>query len=350
MPENDIKKPKHLMIIRLSALGDVAMTVPVVLALRQQYPALKITVVSRPFFSHFFAGIPDVDFVGIDFNKYKSGLPGLYEVYKDLSRVGIDAYADLHDVLRTKVIKFLFKWNKVSVVSLDKGRRARKQLTALKPKTIRPIKSILTRHTEVCEKLNLPIDLSQISLLDKGQISDSIVKYTGDKKSIWIGIAPFATYATKMYPLDLMEQVIKQLEKENLKVLLFGGGEKEIEKLETLATASKNSINMAGKLSFDRELTLISNLDLMLSMDSGNGHLAAMYGVPVITMWGNTHPYAGFIPFNQPLSNSLVPDLKTYPFLPTSIYGNKIIDNYEDCMKSISPESVVEKIKSLLGV
>ena len=336
------------MIIRLSALGDVAMTVPVVLALRQQYPELKITVVSRPFFGHFFTSIRDVNFFGVDFKKYRSGLPGLYDVYKDLSKLKIDAYADLHDVLRTKVLKLFFKFNKTSVVSLDKGRRERKELTALKPKTIHPIKSILTRHSELCQKLGLPIDLSKVTLLDKRDITDSVLNYTGEKKSKWIGIAPFATYATKMYPLDLMKQVIQLLEKEAHKVFLFGGGNEEIKQLEILANSADNCTNMAGKISFDEELAMISNLDIMLSMDSGNGHLAAMYGVPVITMWGNTHPFAGFVPFDQPLSNSLVPDLKAYPFLPTSIYGNKVIENYQDCMKSISPESVLEKIKEVL--
>ena len=105
---------------------------------------------------------------------------------------------------------------------------------------------------------------------------------------------------------------------------------------------------MAGKLSFRRELELISNLDLMLSMDSGNGHMAAMYEIPVITLWGNTHPYAGFVPFRQPLENSLTSDLSEYPFIPTSIYGDKIIPGYEDCMKSIDTTTVVEKINNIL--
>ena len=93
----------------------------------------------------------------------------------------------------------------------------------------------------------------------------------------------------------------------------------------------------------------MSNLDLMLSMDSGNGHMAAMFGVPVITMWGNTHPFAGFVPFRQPIENSLLPDTETYPFLPTSVYGNKIVPDYTDCMKTIQPETVANKIKRILG-
>jgi ADP-heptose:LPS heptosyltransferase len=87
----------------------------------------------------------------------------------------------------------------------------------------------------------------------------------------------------------------------------------------------------------------------MISMDSGNGHLAAMYDIPVLTLWGATHPYAGFVPFGQPLSNSLIPNLEVYPWLPTSVYGNKIVPGYENAMRSISPEKVIEKANELLN-
>ena len=116
------------------------------------------------------------------------------------------------------------------------------------------------------------------------------------------------------------------------------------EQLDEIASKIPNTVNITGKLTLSEELQLIHHLDVMLSMDSGNGHLAAMLGVPVITLWGNTHPYAGFVPFNQPLANSITPDLKQYPLLPTSVYGNKKIEGYTDCMKSISPEQVITSI------
>ena len=148
--------------------------------------------------------------------------------------------------------------------------------------------------------------------------------------------------------VNLMKEVIQLLLREDYKIFLFGGGKKEIEQLRIMASTSSNCVNIAGVLTFKQELDLISNLDLMLSMDSGNGHMAAMFNIPVLTMWGNTHPYAGFVPFRQPAKNSLLPDMKKYPFLPTSVYGNKIIPDYEDCMKSIQPQVVVETVKQIL--
>jgi ADP-heptose:LPS heptosyltransferase len=88
----------------------------------------------------------------------------------------------------------------------------------------------------------------------------------------------------------------------------------------------------------------MGNLDVMLSMDSGNAHIAAMLGIKVITLYGATHPFAGFAPFNQPIENALLSDRKKYPMLPTSVYGNKIVHGYEEAMRTISPESVIEKI------
>jgi ADP-heptose:LPS heptosyltransferase len=116
-----------------------------------------------------------------------------------------------------------------------------------------------------------------------------------------------------------------------------------------MAQEKPNVVNMAGKVKLPEELKIISNLDVMLSMDSGNAHIAAMLGTKVITLWGATHPYAGFVPFNQSLENCLTADRNKFPLLPTSIYGNKIVEGYQDVMRTITPEMVVEKIKSNLA-
>ena len=130
--------------------------------------------------------------------------------------------------------------------------------------------------------------------------------------------------------------------------MLFGGGISEIEILASWEKQFKNCISAAGKLSFSEELGFISNLDLMLAMDSGNAHLAAMYAVPTVTIWGVTHPYAGFSPFNQPQENALLSDRSLYPAIPTSIYGNKYPEGYDKVMETIKPETIVQKIVDIL--
>lgn len=334
--------------MRISAIGDVAMIVPLVLGLRQQYPSLKITVLSRAFFEPLFSGIPEIRFYAIDVKGKHKGIFGLYKLFKELRGLRIDAFADLHNVLRSKIIGFFFRLSRVPVVIMNKGRAERKELTALKPKNLFPIKPIVERHAEVFKKLQLPLSLEQIQLLSASEISSEIKDLTGEKNCKWIGIAPFAAFKTKMYPLELMQQVIEQLALKNVRIFLFGGGDQEIKSLDKMSLVSEKCINVAGKLSFEAELKLIGQLDLMLSMDSGNGHLAAIYGVPVVTIWGNTHPSAGFAPFRQPEANGITPDRIKYPLIPTSIYGKKIVEGYEECMASISPDQVIQNLLRLI--
>ena len=77
--------------------------------------------------------------------------------------------------------------------------------------------------------------------------------------------------------------------------------------------------------------------------------VAAIQHVKTITLWGVTHPYAGFAPFHQPDDYCVISDLKKYPKIPCSIYGNKVINGYENAMETISPAKVIEKIMYVLN-
>lgn len=345
------KKIKHIAVIRLSAMGDVAMTVPVIRAFVSQNPDVKITMVSRPFFKPFFDGISNLDFFEIDLKKRHKGFFGLLKLYSDLKKLHIDAFADLHNVLRSKVIRTLFALSGKKVAFTDKGRNDKKALTRAENKVFKPVKSMVERHLETFKKLGFSVDLSNPKFPQKAILPEEIIAFSGEKlNNNWIGIAPFAQYQTKVYPQDLMQKVIDKLASETQnKIFLFGGGNKEIEILNQFSKGRKNIIVVAGKLKLKEELQLISNLDVMLSMDSGNAHIAAMLGINVVTLWGATHPFAGFSPFNQPLENALVSDRNQFPSLPTSVYGNKIVEGYEDAMRSISVENILEKINSVLN-
>lgn len=335
-------------------MGDVAMTVPVIRALMEQNKMvenqLKITVVSRPFFKPFFEGIDNVDFFGVDVKGRHKGFLGLLKLYSDLKKLNIDAVADLHNVLRSQIIRTLFLLSGKKVAFTDKGRAAKKALTRAENKVFEPVKTMVQRHVETFEKLGFSIDLTSPNFPEKAKLSENILKISGEKENFhWIGIAPFAQYESKVYPTDLMQKVIDKLSSNsNNNIFLFGGGTKEIEILNRFTQGKENVINLAGKFPFQEELHFISNLDVMLSMDSGNAHIAAMLGVNVITLWGATHPFAGFAPFNQPLENCLTSDRNRYPLLPTSVYGNKKVTGYEDAMRTISPETIVDKIQNFI--
>lgn len=327
-------------------MGDVAMTVPVLRAFVSQHPDVKITMVSRPFFKPFFDAIPNVSFFGVDVNNRHKGFLGLIRLFLDLKKLDIDAVADLHNVIRSKVIRKAFILFGKKVASSNKGRKGKAALVSAEKKVFKPLKTMIEIHCKTFKKLGFSIDLHQPVFPKKAVLSEKIISIIGNKNEKWIGIAPFAQYDSKVYPLDLMNEVIQDLSKNlDCKILLFGGGEKEIKLLNTLSENNENVINVAGKITFQEELDLISNLDIMLSMDSGNAHIAAMFGIKVITLWGATHPFAGFSPFNQSLENALVSDREKYPLLPTSIYGNKKVIGYEDVMRTILPKVIVDKIK-----
>lgn len=321
------------------------MTVPVLRMLVKQHPQLKLTVVSRPFYQPFFADIPNVDFFAFQAKGRHKGFFGLWRLYRDLNPLKIDAFADLHDVLRSKVVRTFFALGGNKVAHTDKGREEKKALTRAENKIFQPLKTMFERHADTFEKLGFRIDLSRPEFPVKPKLDRAVIEFTGEKTKPWIGIAPFAQYDSKVYPQDLMHEIIQVLALKNqYEIFLFGAGS-EKEKLAELAQGAAVKI-VTGKLSFTQELQLISHLDMMLSMDSGNGHIAAMYGVKVITLFGATHPYAGFQPFDQPLENALIPDLEQFPKLPTSVYGNKKVAGYENAMRTIAPAEVVKLIES----
>ncbi|MFD0863106.1 glycosyltransferase family 9 protein [Sungkyunkwania multivorans] len=339
---------KHILVIRLSAMGDVAMTVPVIQCLVEQHPDVKITILSRSFFKPMFYGIPNVVFYEADVKGKHKGVFGLFKLYKELKKLEVDAVADLHNVLRSNILKFFFRLGGFKVEQIDKGREEKKALTASKNKVFKQLTSTHQRYQKVFEKLNLKLDISKKDFYSNKKLKSTTALLLRDLERPWIGIAPFAAFKGKEYPLNLMEEVIEALNSKGKSVLLFGGGKAEQEKLDVLAAKYKSVMNITGKLTFEEELQVIANLKVMVAMDSGNAHLAAMKDVKTITLWGVTHPYAGFYPYGQDPNNALLADREQFPLIPTSIYGNKAPEGYEKAIATIQPVEVIEKIESLI--
>jgi ADP-heptose:LPS heptosyltransferase len=328
-------------------MGDVAMTVPVLKSLNNQYPDTKFTILSRPFFEPVFADLPNVSFKGVDLKNKHKGLSGIFSLFFELRKYNFDAVADLHGVLRSHLLRTLFRLSGKRVAQIDKGRAEKKALTRVENKVFKQLKTTPERYADVFRELSFGLKLEPVE-------KANILKNNPQK----IGIAPFAQHAAKQYPVEMMERIVKTLA-EKYEVYLFGGGEKEREILESWADAKPhpdppqrwggNILCTVGKQSFTEELQLISTLDLMISMDSGNGHLAANYGVKVLTIWGLTHPFAGFAPHGTTEKNWLLPDLNNYPNIPTSVYGNNTPVGYEKAMESITVEMVLDRMEELLG-
>lgn len=340
-----------LLVIRFSAFGDVAMTIPVIDSLARQYPDVEITVLTQPFVAPLFVHLPsNVRFQGVKLANYK-GVSGLYRLYKELKVAQYDAVADLHDVLRTKVIRTLFRLNGTKVAAIDKGRDEKKALTRWNSKVFKPLKSSFERYADVFRALGYEVTVQFTSIYagkeqpDTQEVETLLSLKPKSASDRWIGIAPFAAHAGKLLPEATTLALIEKLSVEpNTTVFLFGG-KGEQEKLVKWASSYSNTYAVAGVLGLEKELALLSQLHLLVAMDSANMHLASLVGTPVVSVWGATHPYAGFMGWNQSPDNAVQVAL---PCRPCSVFGNKPCQRVDyACLQGITAEMILKKINQV---
>ena len=348
MAPNKNPKYKNVLLIRFSAIGDVAMTVPVIDSLAKAFPEKHFTVLSNVRFAPFFAGMPgNVSFMGVDLKKDYHGFGAMLKLFLRLRKNHFDAVADLHGVLRTTALTIFFRLFFTKVRRIDKDRRSRKRLTRQKNKDLTPRVTSFDRYRIVLEKLGFGFDVKFRSIFgdEKANLS-SVRDIVGDKDCPWIGIAPFAAHKGKIYPLYLMEDVVAQLDSACLcRQFVFAYG-KERSFVEEWAQKYRSVEIIDPRLGLEGELALISNMEVMLAMDSSNMHLASITATPVVSIWGATHPAAGFMGWGQNPEDCIQLDL---PCRPCSIYGKKecIYSDYR-CLTGIDPDTVFAKVKAYL--
>ena len=162
-------KTDHIIILRFSALGDVAMAVPVVASLAAQYPKLRISFVSRPMVRPLFQGLaPNVEFMAADVSDEYHGVRGLNALYRRLVAKHPTAVADLHDVLRTKYLRHRFALEGFKVAHIDKHRQGKSRLCARKNKVLVQQPTSFANYADVFAELGYPVTLSFTSIFPPG--------------------------------------------------------------------------------------------------------------------------------------------------------------------------------------
>ncbi|WP_184559200.1 glycosyltransferase family 9 protein [Chryseobacterium sediminis] len=305
------------------------MTVPVFREFLEQNPGVEIIMVSRKNFEALFAGVPNVTFKGIDLDDYK-GLFGLRKLSNELIReFNPDCIANLHDVIRTKVLDRIYRRKGLKVFKIDKGKEEKEHLTDVWNLEKVQLKKTVERYADVFRKMGFKVELSH-------QLRPTSEHQSG------IGFAPFAQHKGKMLPLEKSYELVRILAQKHT-VYFFGGGKKETETLERWESEIPNTKNLAGKLNLTEELNQIAGLELMISMDSANMHLASLVGTRCISIWGATHPYAGFLGFGQ--SEEDVVQVKDLTCRPCSVFGDK--ECYRGdwaCLEEFNIQKVVDRI------
>jgi ADP-heptose:LPS heptosyltransferase len=319
----------RILAYRFSAFGDVAMTVPALTEFLEQNPNVEIVMVSHKNFKDLFEGIPNLVFKGIDLENYK-GVLGMYILSKELIReLRFDFVADLHDVIRTKILDRIFERKGFKVFKINKGKEEKEVLTDVWNLDKKQLKHNAERYADVFRSMGFNI-----------QLSHQFRKQSAEK--FGIGIAPFAQHKGKMLPLEKTFEIAKILSL-NHKIYFFGGGKNEIEILNNWQHQIPNSENLAGKHGLKEELKKISELEFMISMDSANMHLASLAGTRCISVWGSTHPFTGFLGYGQ--SENDVVQIKDLTCRPCSIFGDKECFRGDwACLEEINVQKVIEKI------
>lgn len=336
----------NCLVFRFSAMGDVVLTVPVLRSVLEQNPDVRITLVSNKEFEPFFNDLPRFEFYGVDFKSYR-GILGLYRLFKQLFKYQKwDYVIDLHSVMRTWVLGKFFTWKGIPVFTIDKGRTEKKLLTQKNNKQFRQLSHTTERYRQVFEHVGIKSELIFKDAIHPS--STKIFEFSNSKK--WIGIAPFSKHIQKEWPFGKMKSLIKTLsETKRYEILLIGGGSKEKQLLEEVASSFENVHSVVGKFNLEEEISLVKKLSLLVSMDSFNMHLASLLGVKAVSIWGATHSFAGFGPLNGNDKYKVEIPVNELDCRPCSVFGNKPCHRGDfACMERISVEMVREKINFVI--
>jgi len=341
-------------------MGDVVLLVPVIRAIVEAYDDVEVTVVTRPKFASFFTDIDRVIPYPADVDYTYTGVFGMRDLFGKLMRKAhYDVVIDMHDHMRTIILRSLFKLFGVPVVVFEKGRPQKKQFTRRENKNTQPLAHTVERYRQAFVRAGFDkVRLSEKApfFITKDSTSEQVKVWLSEnglkKDSLWIGIAPFAAHTSKVWPEANYFAVIEQwLAIRHATFFLFGGGEKDIKFFNSVKQRFPDTVIVAGQLKIKQELALMQSLDLMLCVDSSNMHLATLSGTRILSIWGGTHPDVGFGPYQRSDESIIQISRDVLPCRPCSVYGTeKCFRGDFACLTFIKPEEVVARMKAALTV
>jgi ADP-heptose:LPS heptosyltransferase len=330
-------------------MGDVIMTVPVVRAFLASYPDEELIIVTKRPFDLFFNNIPGIKvIVALHHDRHK-GIAGLFRLFIEIRKdYKITAVADLHNVLRSQVLRFLFRLTGCRVAMIDKGRLEKRRL--VRGKIHKPLKHTVIRYAETLARVGYPVKMTSGPwLMPSAEAVERIASYIPGPEYKLVGVAPLAKHPLKMWPVASMISFLNGLsQKENIRIFLFGSPDEATE-LEELAKKIPDCISIAGKIRLAEEMALISKLDLMVAMDSSNMHLASTMGVKTLSIWGATHPWAGFSAWDVDRKNSIQIPVEELTCRPCTIFGKGDCRRGDlACLNWLRADTVLKKAIELL--
>ncbi|WP_449438193.1 glycosyltransferase family 9 protein [Pedobacter steynii] len=326
-----MKTPKKIIVIRFSSMGDIIYTTPVVRCLKQQLPDCEIHFLTKPAFKYIYQNNPYL-------TKLHTLKPKLSDTIKDIKAENFDLIIDLHNNLRTSIIKF-----KTGLPSSTYKKDRIAKWLALKFKWNKLIsgKHLVDRYLETVKFLGVKNDDKPIDyyISKEYQLSEFLPASHQQK---FVAFVIGATHFTKRLPND---KIIEICNKINLPVVLLGGNDVKDNADIIKEVTGDNVYSTCGLTNLDQSVFLISKAYKVIGFDTGLTHISEAFDRPLASIWGGTTPdLLGVHPYK--ISQSLIvgEDLSCRP---CSKFGlEKCPLGHFKCMKNIHTDKIVSFINS----
>jgi heptosyltransferase-2 len=330
---------KKILIIRLSSIGDIVLTTPVLRCLRNKFPDTEIHYLTQNAFKEILASNPYIDKIHTPENNIE-------QLLKELKKERYDYIIDLHHNLRTLRIKKYLK--NVPSSSFYKLNVKKFIYTSVKINTLPKI-HIVDRYLATVESFGVINDGKGLDYF----IPEADQLKTGDipfsHLSGYIGIVIGATWGTKKLPLYKLIELCRVIRHP---IILLGGKE-DFENGEQIAATDKIKIyNACGKFSINTSADLVRNAKCIITHDTGLMHIAAAFQKPIISVWGNTMPAFGMYPYygSHGEQNSHIVEVKKLWCRPCSKIGYKKCPlGHFKCMEQIDINEIAGLVNKCLS-
>ncbi|MDP8221232.1 MAG: glycosyltransferase family 9 protein [Candidatus Stygibacter frigidus] len=320
-----------ILVIRLSSLGDIVFTEPVVHYLAVQYPDSDIYYLTKPAFNDVLKSFPDE----INLIPWNNDLNSLLT----LRKFKFDLVIDLHNKPNTALIR-LFCRAKIKSV-YNKAHRLRNNIVA--HTTSQSISSTLDLYYSALKKINV-IPQSGYPQINADDSANALLKENNLQNDNFILIFPGATSFTKKWLPEYFTALINLISPD-IQVVLAGGKSECQLAAQIILQCNDQVIDLCAKTSIRQLISLIHKAKAVIANDSGPAHLAAALHKPQITIFGATSPKLGFAPLND--KNVLI--TQNLPCSPCALHGSDSCPkNHFNCMKSITPQIVYKELLKIL--
>ncbi len=340
----DARAPRKMtiLIIRLSSLGDVVLTTPVLAALKAAWPNAHITFLTKGAFAPVFTRHPFIDEI-VGFEER-----GLWGWAGEIRRRKFDLVIDLHDTVRSRVWSLLA--GAPSRVRYDKRAADRRRLVWTKRVSPRLSGSVVDRYLETLAELGIPSGdrIPKLYLGADERLSEPLEKRLGPMPAgdpRFVAIAPGALHATKQWPAERFAAAADRLA-EGRPVVVLGTRADARAAEEVLKTLTSPAQSFVGQTSLRDMMLILRRCALLLTNDSGAMHVAAALGVPTVALFGPTVKAFGFFPLG---AQTAVVEDSGLDCRPCSVHGTKKCPRgHFQCMKNVTVDQVVVAAQALL--